>query len=75
MYGELESLMRQNGVDKAKLEKTKEFWEGNFKNKKIIRYRTHLLNYLLTYSLTYLLHYLLTHLLTYLLTIYTLVSL
>jgi hypothetical protein len=55
--------MRQNGVDKAKLEKTKEFWEGNFKNKKIIRYRTHLL----THSLT--------HLLIYLLTVYTLVSL
>ena len=63
MYGELESLMRQNGVDNAKLEKTKEFWEGNFKNKKIIRYRTHLL----THSLT--------HLLIYLLTVYTLVSL
>ena len=37
MYNELEALMRQLGIDDGKLEKTKSFWEKDYKNKKIIR--------------------------------------
>ena len=37
MYGELEVLMRQFGIDDGKLERTKLFWEKDYKNKKIIR--------------------------------------